>query len=109
MKTEKEISKELAEAKARLGCPLWLLTTYINDDEEQPRTIILKKPNRLTRTASEKVAKTDPYKGVETFLRGMYVGGDDLEEIIKNDDALMIAGETLIDLIKVREGNLQKA
>ncbi len=108
-KTEKELQTELAEIKAKhAGIPIFKLETFINEDDEQKRTIFLRKPTRLVRSAGEKVAATDAWKGVETFLRGMYLGGDDIDEIVKNDDALMIAGECVMDIIKLKPGNVQK-
>ncbi|MCP4503690.1 MAG: hypothetical protein GY822_27495 [Deltaproteobacteria bacterium] len=108
-KTEKELQTELAEIKGKhAGIPIFKLETFINEDDEQKRTIFLRKPTRLVRSAGEKVAATDAWKGVETFLRGMYLGGDDIDEIVKNDDALMIAGECVMDIIKLKPGNVQK-
>lgn len=108
-KTEKQLEKDLSELKAKLGeKPIFALTTYIDEDEEQERTIYLVKPNRLTRQAGEKEIQKSAWKGAEVFLRGMYKGGDDLDEIIKNDDAMMIASEQLVHVIKLRTGNVQR-
>ena len=108
-KSKKELDEELIQIKeSHKEIPVFKLTTFLNEDEEQERTIFLRKPTRMVRTAGEKVAQTDPWKGVETFLRGMYLGGDNLDEIIKNDDALMIAGDVLVEIIKLKPGNVQR-
>jgi hypothetical protein len=109
-KSRKELDAELIELKNQFGedKPLFALTTYIDEKDEEERTIFLQKPNRLTRQAGEKQIQQNAWKGAETFLRGMYVGGDDLDEIIKNDDAMMIASEQLVEVIKLRSGNVQR-
>ena len=109
-KSQKELDSELNELKAKFGeeTALFALTTYIDEKDDEQRTIFLKKPNRMTRQAGEKVIQNDPWKGAEVFLRGMYVGGDDLDEIIKNDDAMMITSEQLVHVIKLRSGNVQR-
>jgi hypothetical protein len=108
-KTKEELSAELLKIKEKQGeKPVFALTTYIDEDEDKERTIYLVKPNRLTRQAGEKEIQRSAWKGAEVFLRGMYVGGDDLNEIIENDDAMMIASEQLVHVIKLRSGNVQK-
>lgn len=108
-KNEKELTEELKGLKTKYeGIPIFELETYLNEDEEQKRTVFLRKPTRMVRTAGEKQSQTDAWKGVETFLRGMFIGGDDIEEIIKNDDALMIAGESVIEIIKLKPGNVRR-
>lgn len=107
-KSREELDAELIELKKKFGedKPLFALTTYIDEKDDEERTIFLQKPNRLTRQAGEKQIQQNAWKGAETFLRGMYVGGDDLDEIIKNDDAMMIASEQLVEVIKLRSGNV---
>ena len=108
-KTDKQLAAELKEIKKQVGeRAVFSLETFINEDDEQKRTIFLSKPSRLVRSAAEKTASQDPWKGVETFLRGMYLGGDDINEICKNDDALMIAGESVMEIIKLKSGNVQR-
>ena len=107
-KTKKELTAELKALKESNPGQIFKLTTYIDEDEKKERTLFLKKPSRLTRTAGEKQAQANTWKGLEVFLRGMYIGGDDLEEIFKNDDALMTAGEQLAEIIKVKSGNVER-
>lgn len=108
-KSKKELQAELVEVKKKYeGIAVYRMDTYIDEKDEEQRTIFLRKPTRMVRTAAEKVTTTDAWKGVETFLRGMHVGGDDLEEILKNDDALMICGAALVEIIQLRPGNVQK-
>jgi len=108
-KSQKALEKELKELKLKMGeRPLFALTTYIDEDDEQERTIFLCKPDRMTRKAAEKIIQNDTWKATEVFLRGMYKGGDDLEEILKNDDAFMITQEQLVSIIKLKSGNVTK-
>ena len=108
-KTKNALEKELKGLKASFGDrPLFAMTTYIDEDDEQERTIFLSKPDRMTRKAAEKIIQNDTWKATEVFLRGMYQGGDDLDEILSNDDAFMIAQEQLVQIIKLKSGNVQK-
>lgn len=108
-KTKKQIDAELSTLKKDNPFGLWVLETYIDEDEAQTRRLIVTKPDRRTRTIAEKVAQNDAYKGVEIFLRGMYKGGDDLDEVINNESAIMTAGEAIIELITIKRGKLTRA
>ena len=110
-KTEEALLQELKELKAKNeGKALFRIDVYLDDqeDEEFKRSIIVRKPNRITRTAGEQMVQKDTFKAVEVYLRGMYIGGDDLDEIIKNDDAIQAIGEPLIDIITVKKGNVTR-
>ena len=108
-KSQKELNEDLIKINEKFAeTPIFKMETFIDEKDEETRTIFLRKPTRLVRTAAEKVTATDPWKGVETFLRGMWVGGDEIDEIVKYDDALMICGELLVDIIKLRPGNVQR-
>lgn len=104
----KAILKELKSSPNNKGMKIFALQTFIDENEDESRTIFLKRPNRMIRSAAEKVMKNDTYKGIETFLRGMYLGGDDVEEIIKNDDALITAGESIVEIIEIKRGNVTR-
>lgn len=101
-----EFHKLAQELKAKHG-KVFILETYIDDDEGDKRRLILKKPDRLTRKAAEKIM-TDKgtQDAIELYLRAMTVGGDDVEEVIKNDSAFFAAGECVAEIITITPGKL---
>jgi hypothetical protein len=110
-KTEKELGEELKELKAKHESKkIYQLDVFLDDeeDEEYKRTVFLVKPNRIVRTAGENMVQKDSFKALEVYLRGMYIGGDDVAEIIKNDDAMVSIGEPILDIISVKKGNITR-
>ena len=109
-KSEKEIEKEIAALKAEHK-QIYCLDIYIDGEESNEnalRTLILKKPAPKQREAAEGLAAKKPYEGVKAFLRCMHVGGDDLEEVIANDEAFRACVEPLVEIVQAKTGNLRK-
>ena len=110
-KSKKELDDILVGLKAEKSGGskgIFKLETYIDEDETKPRTLFLKKPDRMTRNIAEKQAAKDTGKGIAVLLRGMNLGGDDVDEIIANGDALYTAGEAIMDIIQIKEGKISK-
>lgn len=106
-KTEAQLKKLQQELEAKRGeGKTFALSVELDGDDTNTRTVFLKRPDRVTRSAAQKVAANDMYKGVEVFLRGMYLGGDEIEEIIGNEEALLQAGEAIAELITVKPAKL---
>ena len=101
------ILKGLKEESGQEKRKIFIITTFLDEEDEGERTLFLKKPTRLVREASEKMTSKSGYKGLEALMRGMYLGGDDLEEVIKNDDAITIAGPDVYEAATLRKGGLK--
>jgi hypothetical protein len=71
-------------------------------------TIFLKDLDRFTYKAGHSVVNDDELKGIEIFLKGMYLGGDDINLIIGNWRATISAGRQLTKLLKVEESSFSE-
>jgi hypothetical protein len=45
---------------------------------------------------------------IESCLKALYIGGDNLELILGNDDAIESAGMGVVDLLEVQKATLKK-
>lgn len=75
----------------------------------QKANIFLKDLDRFTYKAGKKVLDSDDeLRGIEVFLKGMYLGGDDLELVLKDWRAVVSAGRQLSKLLKVDESDFSE-
>ena len=72
------------------------------------KVLILRKLDRVTYSAGMKIMEKDELQAAEVFLRSLTVGGDNVEEIIKDFDALRTASQLLVDVIGVKKGNVAR-
>jgi hypothetical protein len=108
MKTQDELSAIKAELALKHK-PLYTITVPLNDDDTEFATIFLKKFDRLTLSAIQKAASgTDPLKSTEIFLRNTFVGGDSIDLIISNLDALRAVESVMLDLVSAKKAVLSK-
>lgn len=100
----KNFEKEIEELKQKHS------TLYRFDvpTEDGDKVLILRKLDRVTYSAGLKLMEKDELQATEMFLRSLTVGGDNVEEIIKDFDALRICSKLLVDVIGTRTGNVQK-
>tara|TARA_R110002020_G_C16103417_1_gene758875 strand:+ start:216 stop:524 length:309 start_codon:yes stop_codon:yes gene_type:complete len=96
--------KEIIQLKTKYGA---IFQLDIPTDEGD-KTIILRKLDRATYSAGSKLMEKDELLAAETFLRGLYIGGDELEPIIKDFESLRVAASLLADVIGTRTGNVRK-
>jgi len=108
MKTEEEL-KTIKEALSAVHKPLYTLEIDLEDDEMTIATIYLKKYDRITLSAVQKLATSgDALKATEAFLKATYVGGDDLSLVLNNLDALRSCEQAVVDMISVKAAKLSK-
>lgn len=108
-KKEKVFPKTLKEVKeANPGDKIFEIETYIDGDDDQPRVIYVKKPSRKVRGICESLYKRSPSQANETLFKGMYLGGDDMEEIMKNDEAYDTALEEMAHIIQIKKGKSRR-
>lgn len=108
-KTTKEITAEIKELKTKHpDQQFFKCTVWIENNEAEERTLILTKPTRHQRTAGEKASQDSSVKGGEIFLRSMHVGGDDLDEVLQNDEAFYSAIDSVVEIIAVKKANLHR-
>lgn len=107
-KTEAELEAELKDLKAKHGTVYTVIVPLDPDNAEQTATIYLKRSNRIITSAVRKVAQQDAYKGVETALKSLYIGGDSLATVTGSDHALMSCESAVVEILSVQEATLKK-
>jgi hypothetical protein len=76
--------------------------------DEGEKVLYLRKLDRVTYSAGAKLMEKDELQAAEMFLRSLTVGGDDVEEIIKDFDSLRVASALLVEVIGTRTGNVAR-
>ncbi len=104
---------ELTQIKLQLDAqykPVYTVILNASDDnDEDTRTIYLKKYDRAILSAVQKLAGgPDPLKSIEAFIKNTYIGGDDLNEILSDLDMLRSLEEIVVDLITAKKAKLIK-
>lgn len=102
-----EIEKAEKELKAKHGT-VYTLTVPISEDEKQKATIFLRKMDRLCYQSVSKLMAKDELMAVESLLKTLHVGGDKVELITDNFDALRAAANSVVEIIQAKEGVLKK-
>ena len=107
-KTKEELTS-IEETLKATHKPLFTVEIPASDNDEDTRTIFLKKYDRQILSAVQKiVATSDTLKAVEVFVKNTYVGGDDLNEIMNDLDMLRSLESVIVDLITVKKASLKK-
>lgn len=105
-KEELEQEKELLKSKYK---PIYTIEVALNEEETEVATIYLKKADRQVYASVGKLAQgNDPLRAVEMVLKNCYVGGDELELILKNDDALMSCEGAVVEMLDKKKAVLKK-
>ena len=108
MKTQEELD-QLKESLSAIHKPLYTITVPLDEDETETATIFLKKFDRTTLAAVQKVAVGgDSLKATEIFLKATFLGGDDLSLVLGNLDALRACESVVIELITAKKAKLAK-
>lgn len=109
MKTETELNLELEKLKQTHGKVREMVVFLDTDDEDKTATIFLKKPDKSTRSIVSKLIGQEKFdRAVEACLKALYIGGDSLDLILNNDDAIESAGMGVVELLKVQQATLKK-
>lgn len=98
----------LEELKAKYGKVNTLEVFLDEDDATKVATIYLKRPDRTTRTIVGKLAGVDSSKAIEACLKALYIGGDSLELVLKNDYALAGCEGAVVEMLQVQQAVLKK-
>jgi len=97
-----KVFNELKEKHSKI---YWL--DIPESDENGEKTIFLRKIDRVTYSASQKLLEKDTLQATEMILRSLHVGGDSVEDVINDFDQLRAASELLVDVITVKKGNVR--
>ncbi|MEO6901548.1 MAG: hypothetical protein ABI241_00510 [Bacteroidia bacterium] len=99
---------EIEALKKKHGKIYTLTVSLDEDDATKVATIYLKKADRTTRAIVDKLVERDKAAAIEAALKNLYVGGDDLNLILLNDDALFSCESAIVDIMKVQAAILKK-
>ena len=107
-KTQEELDLIKGQLTAQYG-KVYTIEIPVDEDEDEVRTIFLKKFDRATLSVVQKLASgTDSLKAVETFIKNTYIGGDDINEIMNNLDMIRSLESVVVDLISVKRAIIKK-
>lgn len=103
-----ELTKEeVAALKEKYGV-LYTLKVPTNDEETEHATVYLKKMDRGCYSAVSKLVQKDSLLGLESLIKTLYVGGDEVTKITENFDALRAAEAPCLEILMAKQGTLKK-
>ena len=106
--TPEQIKIESDKLKALHGKVYEVTVPLDEDDETKTATLILKKPDRGTYALISKLLDTDTIKATEGALKSMYVGGDKLDIVLENIDALVSCETAIVQIIRRKGATIKK-
>jgi len=107
-KTTEDLSEEdlISKLKAKHG-KIFAATCFMEGDEDQPKTLYLKKPSMITRKAAAAIHEAHGEdESAKVYMKDMYIGGDSLDEVIADDEAFLTLKNLIIELILPKTGKL---
>jgi hypothetical protein len=101
------MNEVLEGLKSKYGT-VYTLTVPTNDEETEFATVYLKKVDRVIYASVSKLIQKDEMLGIESLLKSLWIGGDKVEKITDNFDALRSAELSLRQILSVKESTLKK-
>jgi Mg-chelatase subunit ChlI len=98
----------IADLKAKYGKVITVTIPLDEDDETKVLKYHLKKPDNKTRAMISKLADSSSEKAVIAGYNALRIGGDEVAALQANDDALISAGDALIEVLKVQKAVIKK-
>jgi len=111
MKTKDELHEVKTALLAQHKKVRTLEVPLDEDDDSKIATLFLKKPDKDIRNMIGTLANkpnTPNSKIIEATLKALYIGGDDLNLVLSNDDAFAACDEALSELLSVQKAVLKK-
>lgn len=108
MKTIEELEKIKTQLKTKYSKVYEVIVPLDEDDVNKTATIFLRKPDKTTRSIVGKLIQSDPIKAVEAALKNIYIGGDDLNEVLNYEDTIPSIEEVIVELLTVQKATLKK-
>ena len=98
----------IADLKAKYGKVTTVTIPLDEDDESKALVFHLRKPDKQTRSMISKLAQSSSEKAVIAAYNALRIGGDEVSALQNNDDALIIAEDALIEILKVQKAVIKK-
>ena len=103
------MNETIEELKAKYGRIITVTIPLDEEDHTKVLTLHLKKPDKQTRKMIAKLAESAiPERAVIAGYKALWVGGDDVTELERNDDALLSAESALIEILQVQKATIKK-
>lgn len=107
-KSEAEL-KEIKEALKKKHGKVYEITVPMDeDDASKTATMFLKKPGKETRSIVATLVQKDPIRAVEAAIKNLYIGGDDLNVILANEDSVPACEDAIVEMLTVQKATLKK-
>lgn len=84
------------------------LNVPLNDDGTESATIFLRKIDRVCFNTVSKLVQKDELMGIESLVKTLYIGGDDVNLIVNDFEALRAASIAVLPMLQAREASLKK-
>lgn len=109
MKTKEELASEKSSLALKHKRLYTIEVPLTDEDDAEIATIFLKKPDRQVYSAAAKMANgSDPFRAIEVVIKNCYVGGDSVDLVLKNDEAIISCENAVLEIFKKREAVLKK-
>lgn len=100
---------ELEALKTKYGSIRTLFVPLDEDDETKIAVLFLRKPDGSVRSLVDSfVNKGATNKAIESALKNLMVGGDDISVVLKSDDAMASLDYALVQLFSVQRTVIKK-
>lgn len=97
----------IEEIKAKYpNSDIW--TLEVKNKKGEPITVHLRELDRVAYKSVSALIAKDELMGVESFLKTLYVGGDDVSKITDDFTALRSASITILPMLQTEAGELKK-
>jgi len=83
-------------------------TLSVDDSTGKKITVFLRKLDRIVYSSVSVIIQKDSLRGIESLLKSLWIGGDDVNLIIDDFEALRSAEVTLIEMLQPKVGTLKK-
>lgn len=101
--------KIITDLKSKYGKVYTITVPLDEDDSDKVAVIYLKKPDKSVRSLVTKFVSSGNFdKAVEAALKNLYIGGDNLDLITKNDDAMAACEDVIAEMLTVQKATLKK-
>ena len=107
---DKKYENQLIELKKKHSKVITLTVPLDEDDSSKVGIYFLKKPDRTVRALVGALTSTKDggIRAIEAALKNLYIGGDDLDLALKNDDAMASLDEAFYEIFSVQKATIKK-
>jgi hypothetical protein len=108
MKSQEELKNELESLKKKYD-KVHEVEVLLDDTEENICTVFFKHPDRKSYSQiANFLGGFDNIKGLEVFVKGNYIGGDEMSLLTNNDYALRSLDSVVANIMWVKQSSLKK-